>query len=223
MGYDPKLLEAAAGSRWDPTFQRWVKDPRAEYADIIITPKAGSPYIIWPAIFQVLKQAGLQSIPTEEVQDLVAKNKVTLVDVRMEDQYEQGHVDGAINVPMFRESTGSGVWDNLKRVVNAALLIRSTERDPEFPQKLESAVGGKNKPVVLYCGMGGNLDTKIQSSKAMYKEKGYEDVDKSFGKESRSLKACFELLNAGFKNVKHMKGGYSTWKYEKRPVATGGS
>jgi len=83
MGYDPYLLEAASGSKWDPTFQRWVKDERAEYEDIIITPKAGSPYIIWPAIFQVLKQKGLESLPTSEVEQLLEENKVTVVDVRM--------------------------------------------------------------------------------------------------------------------------------------------
>mmetsp|Transcript_2077 Transcript_2077/g.3800 ORF Transcript_2077/g.3800 Transcript_2077/m.3800 type:complete len:98 (-) Transcript_2077:236-529(-) len=96
-------------------------------------------------------------------------------------------------------------------------MTRSTERDPEFPQKVMEAVGGKNKPLILYCGMGGSLETKTRSSKAAYKE-GFEDVEKSFGKESRSLKACFELINAGFSNVKHLAGGFSTWRFEKRPV-----
>eukprot|EP00466_Bigelowiella_natans_P001480 jgi/Bigna1/89643/estExt_fgenesh1_pg.C_530017 len=219
MGYDPYLLEAASGSKWDPTFQRWVKDERAEYEDIIITPKAGSPYIIWPAIFQVLKQKGLESLPTSEVEQLLEEHKVTVVDVRMKDQYAQNHIKGSINVPMFRDSTGDGVWDNIKRVVNAALMLRSTERDPEFPQKVLEAVGGeKDRPLVLYCGMGGSMETKIESNKKRYKDKGYEDVDKSFGRESRSLKACFELINAGFSDVKHLKGGFSTWKYEKKAV-----
>jgi len=66
--------------------------------------------------------------------------------------------------------------------------------------------------------MGGSMETKIESNKKRYKDKGYEDVDKSFGRESRSLKACFELINAGFSDVKHLKGGFSTWKYEKKAV-----
>ncbi|GAB5370400.1 hypothetical protein AAMO2058_001489700 [Amorphochlora amoebiformis] len=184
MGYDPNLLEAASGSRWDPTFQRWVRDDRTEYADIIITPKAGSPYIIWPAIFQVLKQKGLESIPTQEVEELLRSKKATVVDVRMKDQYENGHVDGAINVPMFRDSTGSGVWDNIKRVVNAALLIRSTERDPEFSNKVKEAVGNPSSPVILYCGMGGSMETKIQSNKEMYKKTVL--TNKSFGRKQVS-------------------------------------
>lgn len=118
--------------------------------------------------------------------------------------------------------------------------------------QVEQAVQGKGKPIILYCrllpfntahlsplqfcfSMGGSLETKIQSNKDMYKKEGFEDVDKSFGRESRcprdslsnfifsciffrSLKACFELLNAEFTNVKHMKGGFSTWAYEKRPT-----
>eukprot|EP00471_Norrisiella_sphaerica_P005364 CAMPEP_0184482076 /NCGR_PEP_ID=MMETSP0113_2-20130426/3650_1 /TAXON_ID=91329 /ORGANISM="Norrisiella sphaerica, Strain BC52" /LENGTH=268 /DNA_ID=CAMNT_0026861605 /DNA_START=228 /DNA_END=1032 /DNA_ORIENTATION=+ len=221
MGYDPGLLDAAAGSRWDPTFQRWVKDERTQYEDIIITPKTGSPYIIWPAIFQVLKQNGLESLPTEKVEDLLAGGKATVIDVRMTDQFEAGHIKGSVNVPMYRDSTGNGFWDNAKRIVNAALLIRSTERDPDFPDKVAEVIKDKSKPVILYCGMGGSMETKIQSQKEMYAKNGFEDVDKSFGRESRSLKACFELLNAGFTNVKHLKGGFSTWKYEKRPVESG--
>lgn len=39
------------------------------------------------------------------------------------------------------------------------------------------------------------------------------------GRETRSLKACYELLRAGWKDVVHMEGGLSQWRYEGLPLA----
>ena len=40
-------------------------------------------------------------------------------------------------------------------------------------------------------------------------------------RETRSLKACYELLKAGWKDVLHMKGGLSTWRYDGYPTESG--
>jgi rhodanese-related sulfurtransferase len=37
-------------------------------------------------------------------------------------------------------------------------------------------------------------------------------------RETRSLKACYELLRAGYSNVVHCGGGLSEWNYRKYDV-----
>lgn len=44
----------------------------------------------------------------------------------------------------------------------------------------------------------------------------YDDPDRQFGRESRSLKGCYELFLAGFKDVTHLQGGLSGWRHSKR-------
>jgi 3-mercaptopyruvate sulfurtransferase SseA len=46
----------------------------------------------------------------------------------------------------------------------------------------------------------------------------YDDPDRQFGRESRSLKGCYELFLAGFENVVHLDGGLSGWRHSKRPL-----
>ena len=47
-----------------------------------------------------------------------------------------------------------------------------------------------------------------------------QDPERAFGRESRSLKAAYELLEAGFKDLAHLEGGTSTWRYEGLPLST---
>ena len=44
----------------------------------------------------------------------------------------------------------------------------------------------------------------------------YDDPDRQFGRESRSLKGCYELFLAGFNDVTHLQGGLSGWRHSKR-------
>jgi hypothetical protein len=41
-----------------------------------------------------------------------------------------------------------------------------------------------------------------------------DDKDRAFGRETRSLKACYELMQAGFTDVVHMQGGLGEWRYQ---------
>jgi len=144
------------------------------------------------------------------------KKGAVLLDVRLGVDFESQHAAGAINVPIFRLTAGDSNWDKFKKVVMAGLNMRPTERDPDFVKKVEAAVGNKRKKVIVMCTVGGTLDTVVRvASTGKFTE---TDKDRSFGRESRSLKACYELMKAGFSDIVHLRGGLSEWNYNGYPV-----
>ena len=73
--------------------------------------------------------------------------------------------------------------------------------------------------VIVCCSMGGTLDTVVRVAAS---GKQCNDPDRSFGRETRSLKAAYELMaNGGYTNVMHLKGGISQWRYDGLPVESG--
>ena len=52
---------------------------------------------------------------------------------------------------------------------------------------------------------------------------GIEDPDRNFGRESRCLKAAFELMNAGWtdRNLLYVDGGFQQWKFQGLPLESG--
>lgn len=63
--------------------------------------------------------------------------------------------------------------------------------------------------VIVSCAVGGTLDTMVRVAST---GKSAKDPDRAFGRETRSLKACYELLTAGYSGVVHLKGGLSQWR-----------
>jgi hypothetical protein len=57
--------------------------------------------------------------------------------------------------------------------------------------------------------VGGTLDTVVRVAST---GKSAKDPDRAFGRETRSLKACYELMTAGYTGVIHLKGGLSQWR-----------
>ncbi|MET6990982.1 rhodanese-like domain-containing protein [Sediminicola arcticus] len=85
--------------------------------------------------------------------DVIGKD-VQLVDVRTPKEYNTGHIDDAINIDFLDEST--------------------------FTEKVSKL--DKEKPVYIYCQMGG-----------------------------RSKKASQKLISMGFKTIYDYSGGYGEW------------
>ena len=68
----------------------------------------------------------------------------------------------------------------------------TAERDPDFAKTAQERLP-KNKKLIVYCGLGGTITVGAQP----YKPGGKsfkDDPERMFGRESRSLKACYELL-----------------------------
>jgi rhodanese-related sulfurtransferase len=194
--------------------QRWVKSKGklAEDADMMVTPMIGSPYLVWPAVHSYLKRKRLQTISTQEAYNLVNKGKAVLLDVREERYFNRQHAEGAINVGLFREVQGRSTLENIKRIAMAGLAMTATERNPNFREEALQTLP-KNKTIITMCGLGGTLETKTKPRELSGKVFD-KDPDRAFGRESRSLKACYELFEAGFKNVLHMDGGFPQWRYD---------
>jgi rhodanese-related sulfurtransferase len=106
----------------------------------------------------------------------------------------------------------------------------ATERNPEFLKDAERALGGKNtlgplpflgsgKKIIVYCGVGGTLEVGVKPWSPERTKSFKDDPERMFGRESRSLKACYELgLVGGFKGVTHLRGGLSQWRHDGFPV-----
>jgi len=213
-----------SGFRYDTTYQRWVRDERATNSMTTITTMTGEQYTAWPVCFSVLEQKGLKSYAVEDVQKELAQGKCTLIDIRPSEEYERGHVEGSVNVPLFIKAVSQTKGMRLKRIAFAFLAMTPRERNPTFLADCEAALGGKKprKPFYVMCSQGGSMDRIVTSNKLDGQGKPYtkrfEDPERDFGRESRSLKAAFELYNAGFTNLKHVRGGYQRWIKEELPI-----
>jgi rhodanese-related sulfurtransferase len=165
----------------------------------------------------------LFSLPPPPLFTLHAPNKTP--------QFKNERIEGAISVPLYQEVQGKEVWDNVKRAVCAVgLAMVATERNPEFLKDAERALGGKNtlgplpflgsgKKIIVYCGVGGTLEVGVKPWSPERTKSFKDDPERMFGRESRSLKACYELgLVGGFKGVTHLRGGLSQWRHDGFPV-----
>lgn len=209
------------GFKWDPANARWVRDDRfaglaADQSVTLIKPKTGSAYQAWPVVHTTLTDAGLKSVDVQEAAKL-QRQGWTLVDVRLASDFERQSAAGSVNVPMYRFVAGNGLWDNLKKVAMAGFAMKATERDPDFIANFCKVVK-KNSRVLVMCAVGGTLDTNVSYRRD---KKLFADPERAFGRESRSLKAIYELFEEGgwsLGNIRHVEGGFQVWRYEGLPL-----
>ncbi|KAG2434001.1 hypothetical protein HYH02_012462 [Chlamydomonas schloesseri] len=216
---DPVDFEQV-GFRFDPANNRWLRDDRfaGKFDQTVATPKSGTPYVVWPAIHTLLVSKGLRSVTPEEARILSAEQGWTLVDVRLGDDFVKTHAEGAISLPIYRYVEGTTFWDNVKKAAMAVgFAMRATERDPGFADKALATLK-KNQKVVLMCAIGGTLDTLVDLRKGV--KAPIRDPERAFGRDSRSLKAAYELINAGWdtKNLFWVEGGLQQWRHRGLPT-----
>nr|ABR16869.1 unknown [Picea sitchensis] len=186
-------------------------------------------YTAWIEVHRKLTERNLKSIECKEAQSRAKFNGAILLDVRESQDFEKVHAEGACNAPLFRLIQGDSLKSNMrfspfKREVLLKfgyLKLKNTstsfERNPEFINQAMDAVGGdKRKVVVVMCQIGGTLLTYVERGGAKYKK--FADPERKFGRQSRSLKAIYELQEAGFKNVLHLKDGLNQWIHEGFPI-----
>ncbi|MEW5319225.1 MAG: hypothetical protein WDW38_010390 [Sanguina aurantia] len=173
-----------------------------------------------------LARAGASSSPHTQAATLAARRMHasamstkgwTLVDVRAARDYELEHAEGAVNVPLYRPVAGNEFWDVLKRVAMAGFAMQATERNPDFVEVALEKLR-KNEKIIIMCNIGGTLETLFKPSSH---KKGINDPDRAFGRESRSLKAAYEIIEAGgwnASNVVFVEGGVQMWRHRGFPV-----
>lgn len=209
------------GFRLNPATNEWMRDDRlvgkVTGDDTVAKPKTGAEYVVWPICHTYLTSKGLKSVDPEQAAELQKKGW-QVVDVRLGEDYEKMHAVGAVSLPMYRYVQGTGFWDNVKKGVMAiGFAMRATERDPDFRAKITSVVK-KNQKVLLMCSIGGTLDTLIDRRPGV--KPPVKDPERAFGRESRSLKAAYELMQAGWStsNLYWVDGGLQQWKYNGLPI-----
>ena len=110
----------------------------------------------------------MESIDTRGFTELRHRDHgLTVVNVLSQEQFHQGHIPGSKNIPLS---------------------------EADFLEKVESTVGGRHKPVVVYCAS--------------------EECD-------ASEKAAAQLENAGFREVYDYVGGIRAWQDAGQPVQAG--
>ena len=189
-----------------------------EWEEMDVGGRSGQGYAPWPLVHTSLVSAGQQTLEPQEARALQKKRGAVIVDVRTAADFARGHIEGAVNVPMYRPVEGRAMMDNAKRLAMAFFAMQATERNPDFVGEAQKVLP-RNRPLILACNIGGSLDVTIEKVRNGKVVKSFEDKERVFGWESRSLKACHELRSkAGFKNIFHLKGGLQSWKAEGIPA-----
>lgn len=214
-----KAKSTATGIRYDANMQRWVKDDRVgEMDEVVVQPMTGAAYTIWPVCHASLTSKGLKGVDAEKASEMQNKGW-TIIDVRLEAEYMREHAKDAICIPMFRVVQGNETWDKIKRAVMSGLFMTPTERDPNYAQTVIKTLGKKGQKVMLMCSIGGTLKTGVNLRPDKYPN-GIQDPDRDFGRESRCLKAAYELMEGGWNssNLVFIEGGLSQWRFDGYPT-----
>eukprot|EP00747_Dinoflagellata_sp_TGD_P051826 gnl/TRDRNA2_/TRDRNA2_147550_c0_seq3.p1 gnl/TRDRNA2_/TRDRNA2_147550_c0~~gnl/TRDRNA2_/TRDRNA2_147550_c0_seq3.p1 ORF type:complete len:363 (+),score=30.54 gnl/TRDRNA2_/TRDRNA2_147550_c0_seq3:19-1107(+) len=175
------------------------------------------PPTMWPAVYDWVVQRGLKTVTSKRAQEMIKREGAQVVDVRVADatiatSFDRGSIEGAVNVPLFQKVTGNSAFDWSKRAMMTFFGMEATEQNPDFEkealEKLKSdGLFGLSKPIIIVCARGGEvtkLDKMMDYQKAAY--------------NTQSLKAAYELYQAGFKNLYILEGGLTAWEREGLPM-----
>jgi tRNA 2-selenouridine synthase len=145
----------------------------------------------------------IQSADIKEFTDRLQQKKITLIDARSESEFKQGHIPGAVNIPLLNDEHRKIVGTIYKQKGREAAVLSGFDLVGGKFGDIVRAVSelSADKQVMLYCWRGG----------------------------MRSNIIAWTLNTAGFK-VTLLKGGYKTFRrwvleqfnYQKKIVIIGG-
>eukprot|EP00238_Polyblepharides_amylifera_P008962 CAMPEP_0196583154 /NCGR_PEP_ID=MMETSP1081-20130531/42282_1 /TAXON_ID=36882 /ORGANISM="Pyramimonas amylifera, Strain CCMP720" /LENGTH=238 /DNA_ID=CAMNT_0041903951 /DNA_START=233 /DNA_END=949 /DNA_ORIENTATION=+ len=154
----------------------------------------------WISTYEFLVKNNLVSLTAKDAARAQQTGAVML-DVRPAEEFSGGFVEDSLSVPLYRPIQGWGAAANLRRAGFAFFGSTGSELNPDWLQQVQGQIK-KGTHVVVMCSRGGSLAS--QSS--------------TYGYESRSLKAAFLLMQAGYSNVLHLKGGIEQWERDDLPL-----
>ncbi|GAB4815869.1 hypothetical protein N2152v2_002915 [Parachlorella kessleri] len=192
---------AAIGRHFQPCFAIAQTDRGKSGLDIEgnrpTSPKA------WEAMSTTLKSKGLKFVAPQEVANAQQRG-IPVIDVRPKEDFAKGRVPDAANVQFYQLISGWSARQIWRRAGFAFFgVFNGTEANPDFLEQVEQAAPDKSAGVILVCNVGGTLDPTGPSK---------------FGRQTRSLMAAFELIQAGWSNVQVLKGGFNEWAKSGRDV-----
>ncbi|MFH1120980.1 MAG: tRNA 2-selenouridine(34) synthase MnmH [Bacteroidota bacterium] len=99
----------------------------------------------------------IQPVKANEIFSL--KSATLLVDVRSPAEFLQGHIPGAVNIPLFTDSERAEVGTRYKQAGRDAALLVGLDyvgsRMSGFVKKLHALCRGRSREVAVYCWRGG--------------------------------------------------------------------
>lgn len=162
-------------------------------------PKNNTSPATWEAMWTVLRSKGLKFVDAGSVGGSSGPfgGKTRIVDIRPEVDYQAAHVEGALNVELYRQIAEWDIKSTLKRIQLAAFgIYPGVEENPNFIAAFAAAVPNKSEKIVLLCEYGGSLEPTLNLKN---------------GRQSRALTAAFMLYRNGYKNVTVVEGGMAEW------------
>ena len=174
--------------------------PPLTSADVIPGQGAGSPK--WPEIHDRCLAMGVKTVEAADLPSVVSDpRRAILVDVRQTIEYDEWRVPPAVNVPYAIPDPNV-----IRRAVGYAISIKGglKVRNPEFVQALRSAAAARLSSRRAEDGVVVLIDTKGGDLTSPPVREGSGQLDPT---DSQCLRAAFELKQAGFKDVRYVRGG----------------
>ena len=157
-----------------------------------IVPGMGPGAREWRLVHAELKKK--YRMPTVSASECVrmmrGRERATLVDVRFAPDFEQWSVPGSVSVPYVE----GGFLAKLR-------LPGFKTVNPRFVEDVEAKIPDKTTKIILCDIWGGSLERDPPENKS------FTDPTKGAG----SLPAAFELYQAGYKNLYHLRGGVNQY------------
>lgn len=202
-----------------------MKELTAEYADGLAQS--------WATTHTALRAAGQRSVAVEAAAAAAAPASAPrptgplasllpcaplLLDVREPEKFSRLHPAGALGVPLYtRLEKPASAIDWLRTVSFAVIGFKPHVRNKSFVEQVSAAVGGnKRAPLFVICASGGTLETAAE--RKIRAPRIPAPIFGKYGAGSQSLMAIYALRQAGFTNLTHVEGGFSSWAYNGLPV-----
>ena len=105
-----------------------------------------------PPPLELVKERIDEVLPPD-ARERIEAGGVVVIDTRDAERFEKGHVEGAVSIPSGESA-------------------RDAHAD-EYAQAVEEAAGGRERPLILFCGEG---NRSARTADALRNEHGFENV-----------------------------------------------
>jgi rhodanese-related sulfurtransferase len=166
----------------------------------------------WPEMRKSLLDFGLESIAPEEAQKLVKQNKAIIIDLSA--KYYLSHIEPSVHVPLYKVVKAKDTLTSLGNFLSKVTLLDWDAVNRNFVNDAKEILGDEKRLMIVSCTGGGSLKNVIESKS----NGGGASSDSDSGTKSRSLRAAYELVQAGYTNVAHLQGGITAWKAAGLPM-----
>jgi len=163
-----------------------------------VTPGKGPGSPKWEDIHRCLVDSGrVRSATPEEIATLLANGRGVVVDVRQPLEHEEWRIPGMQSAPYLVP-----MENVLRRASGYFLSIKGglKERNVRFVENVDALTASRRETTVALIDLrGGDLTLAPNTGSTSVSDRG----------DSTSLRAAYELVQAGYTDVRYVPGGFS--------------